>query len=195
MDYDAQRVVQQELRAGERLLWSGQPAQGVRLQPGDVLMIPFSLVWTGFACFWVWSAVQSGAPLLFSLFGVPFILVGLYIVLGRFVAEARRRARTYYGITTERAVILRAGGRREITSLDIRSLNDIQLREGSRRAGTIVLKPTGAGFGNMTAYMGAGWPGASRFMPPAFEQIPDVRAVYELLHDARKEAEASGSDR
>jgi len=47
------------------------------LERGDLFAIPFSLLWGGFAIFWLYAAVSAGAPLDFCLFGLPFVLIGL----------------------------------------------------------------------------------------------------------------------
>lgn len=46
---DIMSPIGRELAASERVLWSGQPKQGVSLRGADALMIPFSLLWGGFA--------------------------------------------------------------------------------------------------------------------------------------------------
>jgi len=47
------------------------------------------ILWAGFAIFWERSAIRDGDP--FHLVGVPFVVVGLYIVMGRFLVDAWRR--------------------------------------------------------------------------------------------------------
>jgi hypothetical protein len=69
-------------------------------------MIPFSLMWGGFSFFWEYKAVSSGGPLFFDLWGVPFVLIGLYMIVGRFFCEAMSRSRKYYGPTNERVIII-----------------------------------------------------------------------------------------
>jgi hypothetical protein len=70
--------LQPYLQPDERLLWAGSPDQGVRLRSRDVFMIPFSLVWCGFAIFWTISATSAGAPFFFTLWGLMFVCFGLF---------------------------------------------------------------------------------------------------------------------
>ena len=76
--------LREHLDPRESLLWTGQPKGGIVIRAGDAFMIPFSLMWAGFAFFWEFSVIQSGAPFFFKLWGIPFVLIGLYIVIGRF---------------------------------------------------------------------------------------------------------------
>lgn len=175
------------LNRGERQLWAGIPRQGIVLRPSDVFMIPFSLLWGGFAVFWELTVIRSGGPGFFVLWGIPFVLVGLYITVGRFMVDARRRARTSYALTSER-VIINSGVFAPVTkSLDLRTLSDVTLRERSDGAGTITFGPQ---YPFATMYAGTAWPGIPQ--PPSFEMIPDARRVYNLLREAQR-APASGA--
>lgn len=53
------------LSSGE-LLWSGPPRGGLRLRRQDAFMMPFCILWGGFAVFWEFSvlsvASRSRAP-------------------------------------------------------------------------------------------------------------------------------------
>jgi hypothetical protein len=77
------------LTTGERVLWSGGPDVDVWFSPGDALLIPFSLLWAGFAVYWEFSVLRTGAPGFFALFGGVFVVVGVYIVVLRFFVGPR----------------------------------------------------------------------------------------------------------
>ncbi len=92
------------LTAGEHILWKGRPEKGNLITRKDFIMIPFGLFFLGFSLFWEYSALQS-AGASFGLFGIPFVLVGLYMAFGRFVYGAYIKKDTYYVITNKRLVI------------------------------------------------------------------------------------------
>lgn len=178
--------VSRELIDAERLLWTGQPVRGLRFRLSDVLLVPFSLVWGGFAVFWEVSVIRSRGPLFFAIFGLPFVAVGLYITLGRFFYEAWRRARTHYALTSERVLIVSGGFGRTVTSLRLRTLPDLSLREGRSGLGTISFGGSSV-FGGLLAGM-QGWPGAGRHLGPQFDLVPAARTVYEAIRTAQKDA-------
>jgi hypothetical protein len=87
-------------------------------------------------------------------------------VFGRFIVDARERERTFYGITSERIIIVSGLFSRRTKSLNLRTLTDISLIERPDGSGTITFGPTHP-VGQWAA-PGA-WPGAGRYAPPAFE--------------------------
>ena len=91
LHYDDFAFARPYLAAGETILWRGKPEKGHLLGPQDVFMIPFSIFWCGFAIFWFISALQVG---FFAVFGIPFVCVGLYITVGRFIHLSWKRKNT-----------------------------------------------------------------------------------------------------
>lgn len=101
-------VLNSELVRRERFLWKGRPRQGLLFRSTDIYAIPFSLLWGGFAVFWEYSVLVNarGPANFFALWGIPFVFVGLYMVVGRFFADRYQRSRTYYGVTTSGSLFL-----------------------------------------------------------------------------------------
>lgn len=178
------RELEREMGHSERLLWSGRPVQGLKLQGSDLYTIPFSLLWAGFAVFWTASVYRSGAPGFFVLWGAVFVMIGLYLVVGRFFYDAWRRARTYYGLSNKRVLIVHKSGSKRITSLNLASLDEINFTEGSSGGGSLQ-------FGRDSFYgskmLGTSWPGTSRHMAPRFELADDARRVYDLILRAKSD--------
>jgi hypothetical protein len=121
-------------------------------------------------------------PVFFALWGIPFVVVGLYIMFGRFFVDAAQRSKTTYGVTNQRVIIRSGIFSRDTKSLNLRTLSDVTLSEKRDGSGTITLGPT---VGYYSWFSGAAWPGMSRRMPPCFDNIPDAKRVYDLIRQAQ----------
>ena len=178
---EAEQEITRELTAKESLIWAGRPRQGIVFRSSDVLLIPFSLFWGGFAIYWEAGVLSSDSPLFFRLWGIPFVLVGFYLVAGRFFFESYQRGKTFYGLTSDRVIIVSGMSTRIVKSLNLRTLTDISVTERSDRSGTITFGQTGA----IHSLLGnSSWPGAGQGVP-CFDLIPNAKEVYEKIRSAR----------
>jgi hypothetical protein len=184
----ASAVLQFPMERGERQLWAGAPRQGVALRQTDLFMVPFSLLWGGFAVFWEAMALRTGGPSFFPVFGVPFVAAGLYITVGRFFVDARRRARTTYLVTSNRVVVIGGVFTPQTKSLMLTTLSDVSMTERPDGSGTITFGALNPIF---AMYAGMSWPGVPQV--PSFEMIPDVRGVYGIIQAAQQDALAHRS--
>lgn len=125
--------------------------------------------------------LRDGAPGFFALWGVPFVLMGLYVTVGRFWHDAWQRGRTRYALTTERVLIAAGGGTPTLTALSLRTLPEVTLSAKADGSGTLTF---GSAAGVPAFLAGAAWPGVKR--APAFELIPDARRVYGLVREAQR---------
>jgi hypothetical protein len=173
--FEIDQIVRREMDSGEKLLWSGQPRQGLLIQASDALVIPFSLMWGGFAIFWEYSVITKGAPLFFWLWGIPFVLVGLYLIIGRFFADSYQRKRTYYAVADKRVLIISGFRNKELKSLPLHGLNELSFKEHSDQRGTIIFGPS------ELARAAASFSRRSTPKPPMFFMIENGRRVYDLI--------------
>lgn len=169
--------LQSYLEPNERLLWSGTPRGGIKLRAQDAVLIPFSVLWCGFAIFWTVSVSSTNAPAFFKLWGLMFVGIGLFFVFGRFFTDSRKRRNTFYGVTNRRVLILSGLAGKELRSLNLRAIPEILLKQHADGSGTISFGS--ATFPGNGAFRG--WPGSEKYLLPAFEFIDDPQAVHRLV--------------
>ena len=138
-------IAQSEMHRGERLVWAERPiATGGfrRALPGTL----FALVFIGFAVFWM-SAVfvatdgEDFPARLFPLFGVPFVLVGLFVLIQPF-RQARRRRTRVYALTNERILVIE-GQPRQVSSFDLDKVSVVRRVERTDGSGDLHLSMGG----------------------------------------------------
>jgi len=165
------------LRPGELLLWSGRPDPDVRFTGADAYLVPFSVMWAGFAVFWESAALSSGAPFFFKLWGIPFVAIGLYIVFGRFIFKKRRKRRTAYGITKQRALI--ATGATSIADMPLASTpTEISKKRDGRHVSVVFGQVSGSRM--IASYGNTGMEYFTRGRAPSFA-FYDVANPQDLL--------------
>lgn len=171
------------LTGDEYVIWKGAPVKGHLFTPQDLYMIPFSLMWCGFAVFWELSVIAADAPLFFKIWGIPFVAVGLYVVAGRFFVQAYMRKHTCYAITSKRILRIR---KKQMDSLNYRLSPERRVSQNRDGSGTIWFGDAGTPAARSYQMM-PGQAGRAGFV---MEQIPEVNRVMQILAE-----QESGTDR
>src|ERR1700688_3128729 len=147
---DAQLRAQSELQSGESLSWTGtaDPARAaLSALPAAIFGIPFA----GFALFWITQAYHATSAMsksshnaftsgfqVFPLFGVPFLLVGVGIILAPLWAFLRGGS-TVYAVTNQRVMVITGTSTRSVTSFTPADILSVEHRERPDGSGDIVL--------------------------------------------------------
>jgi hypothetical protein len=185
---------QSELLGGEHLLWTGQPDPSVIFEGADVFLVPFSLLWGGFALFWEAGVLgmfraDHPVPWFMVLWGIPFVLAGLYFIVGRFFYKAWKKRRTFYALTGKRALVLIEGRTRTLRACFLSAVPAINKAVRPSGVGTITFgntswasmyENTGMDFFGSMAALGAD-------STVRFNDVRDADRVYGLAMAARKE--------
>lgn len=174
------------LRSDERVLWEGRPHQGLfAFRSIDVLLVPLAVFWAGFAVFWNVAVWAGDGPLLFNLFGLPFLVAGAYITVGRHIHNKISRSKITYVLTNHRAIVVLNNGKRvkEYALSGIRELETSMEKDGS---GTIRFAPENSNpFQKATNPQAAFafWHGAA-VDGTSFYRVDDAQRVLALMQDA-----------
>ncbi|MFN2099381.1 hypothetical protein [Altererythrobacter sp. MF3-039] len=178
-----------DLAPGERIIWQGQPKQGIRLAPQDAFAVPFAAFWL-FLVLMIFLLAFTGElkdadPLTYLILPV-FLLIGLHMLFGRFLIDRAARRRTFFYLTSERAIIQDGLRRPSRRSVNLAAAPEIRFQARRNGRGTVQF-----GSPSMFGMMPPSWPGASQFLPPAFNDIEDAERVFNLALKAQREAKAS----
>ncbi len=169
------------------LRWTGRPRTGLLFHKGDGYMVPASIYAVGFSIFWTWMTARGHAPLIFPFVGSVFIAGSIWLLVGRLVWDAYRRSVTYYGLTSDSALIAQEGLFRGLQRLRLASVETLGFELAPDGSGTI-------SFGSMSRSGGWPTPGYQNWnggpVVPSFEGIPRARQVYDLCTSAQRAAPA-----
>ena len=175
---DQRALIDNELQPGETITWAGQPKpRAFSLQ--TLPLVLFASPWTALAILWMVSAAGltgkhpvKGPEMVFGLFGVPFILIGLGMLAAP-VWMTRLMRRNIYLITNRRAIIFQRG-----FSVTTRSFTPAQMQSLIKR-----VRADGSGdiiFAGVFP-MAAGNAGNLPLMQNGFYSIANVKEVEGLL--------------
>lgn len=186
---DADRIAR-ELEPNEQLLWSGQP-DPKQLSRRAMPVLLFGIPFTAFAVFWtlgaagITSLVSSGfrgsgalgglglISHIFPLFGIPFILVGLWM-LSMPAREAKRGAQMLYAVTNRRALTIEGGSETKVKSYTSRDMKNLERTERADGSGDLIF----------SRERRVGNEGRQYFEPIGFFGVHDVRTVEAALRQS-----------
>src|SRR6266849_6841075 len=147
---DAQLRAQSELQAGESIYWTGtaDPRRAaIAALPATLFGIPFA----GFALFWISQAYHATNAMskstnnsfahgfqVFPILGLPFLFVGLGIILAPLWAFLKG-GNTVYAVTNQRVMIITGGGNRSVKSYTPADIVSVEHRERPDGSGDIAI--------------------------------------------------------
>jgi hypothetical protein len=184
-----QKRLNAELSAGERILYAAQPDW--RAQWGlHAIVAFFGVGWMaicGPMAVFVWAealgvklpnvegGMGRGMALFFSLFMIPFIVIGLACLLEPLIA-ARRSKRAAHAVTDQRLLSIVDTPRAEVESIKLDRINFIRRREG---------KP---GFGSLSIGYGVELDsdGSPQPLKTDWPGIPDAKHAETLIREHAK---------
>ena len=133
-------IARRELRPGEKLIWADQPKASALAKQHRMRFL-FAIPFTAFACVWIWGASQAAGDgvmaTVFPFFGLPFLTVGLWMLLAPLRAWRAARA-TVYGITDQRLFISSGTRRRRVESYGPQDITKVEREELDGGTGSIV---------------------------------------------------------
>jgi hypothetical protein len=176
--FEIQTFVNEELLHGEHTVWHGQPSPK-SFSREALPMFLFGIPWTIFSVGWVamslfmTSGADSPIGIIFPLFGLPFVGIGIYLLASPFL-KARKAGKTIYAVTDQRALIITLGyNSRNVTAYGPAEIQNIERTE----------KPDGSGDLYFRSDTSADSDGNAVSRKIGFLGIPEVRVVEMYIRD------------
>ncbi len=176
--YDLQLQIKPYLDVSEDILWCDKPVKKFVFTANDIFTTLFGVVWLAFSLFWVISAFyatgRSDATMLkiFPFFGMPFVLVGLYLLFFRHIFSAIKRKNMIYALTNKRALVVHTGKRQYVQEYRYEDISNIQIKCSDDDVGSIFF---------LTGAISYNRNGRSYASTSGIFGIKDTKKVYKIL--------------
>jgi len=183
---DIPQLFKPDLQKDEKIVWSGQPTPSI-FSAGDIFVIPFSLMWGGFAYFWEFSVItmylQKHNPgLLFMVaWGIPFVVIGSYMIFGRFIVQSWQQKNTFYAVTNQRVLILSTFRGRSTQAIFLAAVPTVSKTVNNKGVGSIYFGDTFFPVNSTLAPNAVMLRRGNTLVQSGFNNIKDVNKVYDLI--------------
>ena len=192
-------VMKREMRPGEKLIWADRPVDIGAFRRAKYGVALFGVPFLAFALFWTAAAsgllfgdggTGSAFDLIFPMFGLPFIAVGLSLVFSPIWAGFKGR-RTLYALSDQRALMTETGVRRSVKSWPLDEIDEVSRTDTSGGNGDVIFAKTWV----------RGSKGGGHWQKHGFYGISDPQRVEHAILQAReairlaRNAQSAANDR
>ena len=182
MSYNPSSRIAPYISYDENLLWCGAPSVKQRFSVKDTPTFLFGIPFLLFAIFWTTMAASAASEgpfgVIFPLFGVPFIAVGVFMVFILPYKSVKNRNNAVYAITDKKVYILYDNSKQRLISYERYQLSNITVEIKDGNTGNIRFQ-TGQYYetGHRSRY------GTVRAAYDGFFGISDVQYVFRILNN------------
>ncbi|BBB33214.1 conserved hypothetical protein [Thermotomaculum hydrothermale] len=97
------------LKKDEKVLWEGKPEKNFYMEGIDYYVFFIGFVMLLFSLFNIISSLKmhsrGGRDIVGAIFSIPFLLIGFYLALGRYIHRYKKIKNTRYFITNKRIIL------------------------------------------------------------------------------------------
>ena len=164
----------------EELLWSGRPVKQIKLLPAEKFNMMFGAFWTAFSTLWIIMGFVSPGDTtqnsffmskVFPFFGIPFLIVGIHMLLIAPLIAKCRRKNIEYALTSERILILYSGKKNRLKTFRYEEISNLNFGCDENDVGVLTF--------NATSYISG-----TRLQRPViygFYNVSEIKKIYKIL--------------
>ena len=123
---------------GETVLWHGQPDINYYFRKEDIYIMPFGGFWMIMLMIPLFSFDRFNATMM--TYYLPFIAIGVYMVLGRFILGKILKPKTFYTITNKRILFFQKSSKVNQIFIALEDISSIELQKNKNDTGSIIIK-------------------------------------------------------
>ncbi len=189
------------LQEDETLIWNGDPQQGFIFRRSEILFTPLAILLFVLAAAWEFYAVSTLATALqfndlplwipvvlifMTCTAFPFVLLGLFLLVGRFFYDRQRRMRTHYALTNRRVIILSGLFKKQrACSVELQNIEKLSLHVHRNHTGSIRFRSD-----TLLWWLLVGphwwlplWTDVEVYQPPVLERIKQAGEVFKQIQE------------
>lgn len=185
-------TIHNKLLPGEEILWEGQSQNTNSMNLSKGCSSIFGIFWLGLTLFWTigafiatrqatgTDAFSSIMQIIFPLFGLPFVSIGVFLVFGAPIKRKKKNQSTYYYVTDKRIIInIDTQKSPFFTSVFMHDLKGIHTIKNRDNTGNIIFE--NHFIGRTYSSQGYSTPNIMPGVSNCFYRIADADDVYKLI--------------
>lgn len=125
------------------------------------------------------------------IWGIPFVIIGQYLIWGRFIYATWKKQRTFYAVTNRRVIVVQGRSNRKMASAYIDTLPTLVQERGRGTIGTLRFTASESVWSQRRGW--GTWDDMAVGTTPAFVDVEDVDALYRIIAELREKGRITAS--
>ena len=121
----------------EKILWCDKPVKNFIIAGAEIFNVLFGAFWLAFSIFWLIMTLVDKNSGALPYFSIPFILLGLWLVLFKHLVQAVKRKKIIYVVTNKRVLVVTTGKEEFVEEFCYSDIAEIDMKADKNGIGSV----------------------------------------------------------